>query len=316
MSDIEIATRVPKKYRFPFFTKSVYFLPRLPLLLTRLHRICWYAADRYVRDLKSKEELSSRVLEGLAALATYLVSEARSIERGTSKDAKDHVPGDRVRDPGALARELRWRVRNARGVDSDGEGGAPTQATSSTSTFGGNTAKRKRTEEPSSVVGENEAGKGTTNGNRVTPELPVKFRNFVPRPWVETRRDSAVSTCWVAPDSIQEEEASEAKLVPEESPGAAELQTRVDTIIKTRRSEGEDGKVVQERQTITRTLDIYTWDSSAVGSFGEDVKMDDEVHLSGLKGQEHIVNTSIPMSDTSMSGVDAQILKSPLRQQL
>lgn len=219
-----------------------------------------------------------------------------------------------MRDPGALARELRWRVRNARGVDSDGEGGAPGPVTSSASTSGGTTAKRKRTEEPSSAVSENGASKVNENGNgiAVTSELPVKFRNFVPRGWVETRRDSAVSTCWVAPDSIQEEE--EAKLVPEGSPGAAELQTRVDTIIKTRRSEGEDGKIVQERQTITRTLDIYTWDSRATGSFGEDVKMgkvDDRAQSSGLKGQEQNMNTSIALSDTSMSGVDAQILKSP-----
>ncbi|KAF8610108.1 Clavaminate synthase-like protein [Ceratobasidium sp. AG-I] len=291
--DIEITTRVPKKFCFPFFTK-----------------ICWYAADRYVRDLKSKEEFPSRVLEGLATLATFLVNEARSIERGTSKDAKDRVPGDRVRDPGALARELRWRVRNARGVESDGEGGAPGPSTFSAPTSGGTTAKRKRTEEPSSA--------GNTNGDgaRVIPELPVKFRNFVPRSWVETRRDSAISTCWVASDSIQEEEALEAKLVPEGSPGAAELQTRVDTIIKTRRSEGEDGKIVQERQTITRTLDIYTWDSSAAVSLGEDVKMGnmDEAQLSGLKGQEHTVNTSTASGDISMTGLDAQILKSPTTQ--
>ncbi|KAG9089737.1 JmjC domain-containing histone demethylation protein 1, partial [Ceratobasidium sp. 392] len=125
--DIEIATRVPKKFRFPFFTK-----------------ICWYAADKYVRDLKAKEEFSPRVLEGLTALASFLVGEARSIERGTGKEAREHVPGDRIKEPGALARELRWRVRNARGVDSDGEGG-PMHVPAPTHTAG---VKRKRAEEP------------------------------------------------------------------------------------------------------------------------------------------------------------------------
>ncbi|CUA72263.1 PHD finger and JmjC domain protein, putative [Rhizoctonia solani] len=236
--DIEINTRVPKKFRFPFFTK-----------------MCWYAADKYVRDLKAKEDLSLRVLEGLASLATFLVSEARAIERGGAKDkdkeAKDQVPGDRVREPGSLARELRWRVRNARGLDSDGEGsGSPVPPVPSTNGVGSG-AKRKRTEEPV-VVPKIEEEK---------PESPVVFRNFVPRKWNEVRRDSVVTTCFVDPESIHEEEAMD-KLVQEGTTGAAELQTKVDTIVKTRRF-NQDGKTVVERQTIMRTLDIYTWDENA-----------------------------------------------------
>ncbi|KDN49370.1 hypothetical protein RSAG8_02072, partial [Rhizoctonia solani AG-8 WAC10335] len=234
--NIEISTRVPKKFRFPFFTK-----------------MCWYAADKYVRDLKAKEELSPRVLEGLTSLATFLVSEARAIERGgkdKEKDTKDQVPGDRVREPGSLARELRWRVRNARGLDSDGEGSGPSVAAPTTNGVGTG-AKRKRTEEPAPKSEEEK------------PESPVVFRNFIPRKWTEVRRDSAVTTCFVDPSSIHEEEAMD-KLVQEGAAGAAELQTKVDTIVKTRRYKGQDqdGKTVVERQTITRTLDIYTWDES------------------------------------------------------
>ncbi|KAJ1310399.1 hypothetical protein OPQ81_007137 [Rhizoctonia solani] len=236
--DIEINTRVPKKFRFPFFTK-----------------ICWYAADKYVRDLKAKEEFSPRVLEGLASLASFLVSEARVIERGAGKEkekeAREQVPGDRVREPGALARELRWRVRNARGLDSDGEGSGPPVAPPSTNGTGNGT-KRKRTEEPAPKIEEEK------------PESPVVFKNFVPRKWTEVRRDSAVTTCFVDPSSIHEEEAMD-KLVQEGTAGAAELQTKVDTIVKTRRynDKDQDGKTVVERQTITRTLDIYTWDEKA-----------------------------------------------------
>lgn len=46
------------------------------------------------------------------------------MERGSEvakKEAKDNVPTDRVKDPSLLARELRWRVRSAAGVDSDAE---------------------------------------------------------------------------------------------------------------------------------------------------------------------------------------------------
>ncbi|KEP53580.1 JmjC domain histone demethylation protein [Rhizoctonia solani 123E] len=236
--DIEINTRVPKKFRFPFFTKN---------------RICWYAADKYVRDLKAKEDLSLRVLEGLASLTTFLVSEARAIERGgkdKEKEVKDQVPGDRVREPGSLARELRWRVRNARGLDSDGEGSGSSAPAPATNGVGTGT-KRKRTEEPAPKSEEEKS------------ESPVVFRNFIPRKWTEVRRDSAVTTCFVDPSSIHEEEAMD-KLVQEGTAGAAELQTKVDTIVKTRRfkDKDHDGKTVVERQTITRTLDIYTWDEN------------------------------------------------------
>ncbi|KAG8760511.1 JmjC domain-containing histone demethylation protein 1 [Serendipita sp. 396] len=105
--DIEIRTRVPKKFRFPLFTK-----------------LCWYVGEKYCKDLKAKEDFSPRVLKSLDALAGFLVSEARTIERGSEvakKEAKENVPTDRVKDASLLARELRWRVRSAAGVDSDTE---------------------------------------------------------------------------------------------------------------------------------------------------------------------------------------------------
>jgi F-box/leucine-rich repeat protein 10/11 len=86
--------------------------------------LCWYVAERYCRDLKSKEEFSPRVLKSLDALAGFLVMEARTLERGSEiakKEARENVPADRVKDPSLLARELRWRVRSAAGVDSDAE---------------------------------------------------------------------------------------------------------------------------------------------------------------------------------------------------
>ncbi|KAI8998935.1 Clavaminate synthase-like protein [Trametes punicea] len=103
--EIEIATHVPKKFRFPHFVK-----------------LCWYAGEKYLRDLKAKEDFSPRVLESVEALADFLVAEARTMERGTEsakRQAKEEVPGDRIKDAPALARELRWRVRHAAGYSSD-----------------------------------------------------------------------------------------------------------------------------------------------------------------------------------------------------
>ncbi|PPQ63192.1 hypothetical protein CVT24_005737 [Panaeolus cyanescens] len=109
--EIEIATQVPKKFTFPMFTK-----------------LCWYVGDKYLRDLKSPSGggFGSRVLEGVLRLSDYLVSEARMLENGNDqqkKEAKEQIPSDRVKDGPAMARELRWRVKQAMGYSSEDESG-------------------------------------------------------------------------------------------------------------------------------------------------------------------------------------------------
>ncbi|EIW60698.1 Clavaminate synthase-like protein [Trametes versicolor FP-101664 SS1] len=132
--EIEIATHVPKKFRFPFFA-----------------RLCWYAGEKYLRDLKAKEEFSPRVLDSVEALAEFLVAESRTIERGVDpakRQAKEEVPGDRIKDAPALARELRWRVRHAAGYASDDDGRSHRKAKGAVNGDGstnGTGNKRKRT---------------------------------------------------------------------------------------------------------------------------------------------------------------------------
>ena len=87
-----------------------------------MNRLCWYAGEKYLRDLKAKEEFSQRILDSVEVLAEFLVAEARVMEKGTDhakREAKEQVPGDRVKDAPAMARELRWRVRLAGGYESD-----------------------------------------------------------------------------------------------------------------------------------------------------------------------------------------------------
>ncbi|KAJ3723511.1 jumonji protein [Lentinula guzmanii] len=105
--DIEIRTQVPKKFRFPMFTK-----------------LCWYVGDKYMKDLKNGIIPSSRVLDSLSSLVDFLLSETRVLERGSvqaKKEAKEQIPHDRVKDGPALARELAWRLRHASGNASDDE---------------------------------------------------------------------------------------------------------------------------------------------------------------------------------------------------
>lgn len=141
--DIEIRTRVPKKFRFPLFT-----------------RLCWYVGEKYCKDLKSKEEFPIRILKSIDALATFLVSEARIMERGSEvakKEAKENVPADRIKDPSLLARELRWRVRSAAGADSDAElgGDGDELVPVKREPGGGRHPGRKRKEEHSTVLFKN-----------------------------------------------------------------------------------------------------------------------------------------------------------------
>ncbi|EGN96043.1 hypothetical protein SERLA73DRAFT_162011 [Serpula lacrymans var. lacrymans S7.3] len=149
--EIETSTHVPKKFRFPLFT-----------------RLCWYVGDKYLRDLKAKEEFSTRVLESLAALAKYLVLEVRSMERGSEqakRDAKEQVPSDRIKDAAALARELRWRVRVACGYSSDEEDM-------------GCSSRKMLANGLASAVGSKRRRVHSNDADR-----PNIFKNYVPKAW-------------------------------------------------------------------------------------------------------------------------------------
>lgn len=94
------------------------------------------------------------------------MAEARAIERsgdGKRKEAKDRVPSDKVKEPSAISRELRWRVRLALGFLSDDEGDGVAERFRIT---GRTSGKRKR-------VSENSDGDANNN----------PFRHFRPRAW-------------------------------------------------------------------------------------------------------------------------------------
>ncbi|EPQ58517.1 jumonji protein [Gloeophyllum trabeum ATCC 11539] len=224
--DIEISTHVPKKFRFPFFAK-----------------LCWYAGEKYLRDLKAREEFSPRVLESVEALADFLVSEARTMERGTEqakREAKEQVPGDRVKDASALARELRWRVQQARGHLSDDEDS------------GGSARKRKHGEMDSADDG--------------TP----MFKHFKPRSWdrvlaqpketlqkvIKGRKppdEDTWNSDWIDHLSDSAMDTGEGDEL--------ELRRRRDVVIKFRRTEKG-----LERHRVERVVEEWEWVGAAAAS--------------------------------------------------
>ncbi|KAF7971632.1 hypothetical protein HWV62_24129 [Athelia sp. TMB] len=253
--NIEIATHVPKKFRFPMFAK-----------------LCWYAADKYLRDIKAKEEFSTRVYEGIEALAGFLISEVRTIERGTEqskKEVKDQIPADRVKDAPALARELRWRVRLAAGLESDDESLAPKAALS-------NGAKRKRSQA------------------EVAVEQPARFKNFKPRIWEAVSETSgepekqviqaakpngtAWKDQWVAWSESAPSEGVE---------GQADVCRRRDVTVKVRRT-----ATGVERQKVERVLEEWVWGEGASALFPEETKHeadDSKMEIDVVESKDSIV---------------------------
>lgn len=221
--EIEIATQVPKKFRFPMFTK-----------------LCWYVGDKYLRDFKSAagSSLPPRVLNGVLTLAEFLVSEARILEKGSEqakKEAKEQIPTDRIKDAPAVARELRWRAKRALGYSSDDEGG------------------RKGKYSPTPVAG--------SKRRRVDEEEETsQFKNFKPKPWdaaVTTKEDENVSTCRAAKPETEGDWTGR-WMAGTEGEGTGEEEATVkkgrEVVIKVRRT-----RTGLERQRIERTVEEWTW---------------------------------------------------------
>ncbi|KAJ7734938.1 jumonji superfamily protein [Mycena maculata] len=220
---IENATQVPKKFRFPLFSK-----------------LCWYVGDKYLRDLKTPAGASypPRVLTSLLALAEFLVSEIRILERGSDqakKEVRDQIPSDRVKDPAAVARELRWRVRLAVGNASDDEGSSAVKTN-------GVGIKRKRTAEE---------------------EERPRFKNFKPRQWDNVIEDAQEGEARIinAPKPSDNDETWKERwvewtngAVDGDSAGEVEVKSRTETIVRIRRT-GEG----LERQRVERVVESWEW---------------------------------------------------------
>lgn len=216
------------------------------------------------------------MLESVEALADFLVAESRTIEKGTEsakRVAKDEVPGDRIKDASALARELRWRVRLANGYASDEDAKSRRKLANGAASGSGSSTtgkKRKRAEE------------------ELDAEDAIQtFLHFRPRRW-----DSVVAyplekeqTTVKAKKPAAEEEGwadawSAAKDMDELMEGKAEevvVQRRRDVVVKVRRT----AKGL-ERQRVERILEDWTWDDKTEKSSAPEASVPAEAN--GLAG--------------------------------
>lgn len=116
MYAIELATRVPRKFRFPHFV-----------------RLCWFTARYYVTRLcvaiasesNTPQDLGTRVLDGLKQLSSFLIEQTTrfpktaDVSQERRRIARESVPWQYIKDPVALARHFRMLVLQARGESLD-----------------------------------------------------------------------------------------------------------------------------------------------------------------------------------------------------
>jgi len=212
-----------------------------PIFIIFSIRLCWYVGEKYLRDLKAKEEFSPRILDSLEALAVFLVSEVRIMERGSEnakRDAREQVPTERVKDPAAMARELRWRARLAAGHASDDEGNGAQRMTAATNGHGVNGSKRKRLDSEERSV----------------------FRNFKPRAWENVKEDVTLNETreskGVRPEEGEEWKEHWVKWRDDTDGGGepADVNRRQHVVVKVRRT-----LTGVERQRIERVVEEWVW---------------------------------------------------------
>lgn len=112
---VELNTKVPKKFRFPYFV-----------------RLLWYTALHYsslLRPLPPSSPLPAsvnpRILRGLKRLSDFLIDQTNRFAKTSQASperkriARENVPWDKVKDPVATARELRLCVLRGLGEELD-----------------------------------------------------------------------------------------------------------------------------------------------------------------------------------------------------
>ncbi|TXT09207.1 hypothetical protein VHUM_02681 [Vanrija humicola] len=237
MRQIEIDTKVPQRFRFPFFEK-----------------LCWFVAEKNVFDLRALRAYRpgakpatvtkpvDRVLRGLVALAHFLIKQVRMMEDPETDDKHrkliwNRIPAE-VQDPGALAHELLWRVEQELPDSWEDEEEVKVEET-------GTKGRKKKSSSA--------AANGSTKSLQLL-DKPVSSRTwrFSPAPWEQ--QDNPISqtktTVMLARPGATEPE--EAELVE-----AVYRQRR-------KRTRAEDGELVLEEQDLVFTERRTTWRDAEV----------------------------------------------------
>lgn len=116
--NIELATKVPRKFRYPHFVKLLWLVGK-----HYYERLSQHPADQPL-PLSLR---APRVLDGLQELSSFLIEQTTRLAKGAQVSgerrrlARENIPAKKIPDPVWLSRELRKVVLKARGEPLDAE---------------------------------------------------------------------------------------------------------------------------------------------------------------------------------------------------
>ncbi|GAA6007354.1 [Histone H3]-lysine-36 demethylase [Rhodotorula paludigena] len=115
---IELATKVPRKFRYPHFVKLLWLVGR-----HYHHLLTSHPADQPLPLSLS----ARRVLDGLKELSSFLIEQTTRFAKGANvsaerrRIARENIPWNKIPDPVTLSRDFRKAVLKARGEEADAE---------------------------------------------------------------------------------------------------------------------------------------------------------------------------------------------------
>ncbi|GAA5824383.1 hypothetical protein JCM11251_000399 [Rhodosporidiobolus azoricus] len=118
---IELATKVPRKFRFPHFVRLLWFVAK-----TYHARLASHFSTTPALPLPP-DLCSARVLEGLKQLSSFLIEQTTRFAKGANVSserrrlARENIPHSKISDPVGLSREFRKVVLRAMGEEADRE---------------------------------------------------------------------------------------------------------------------------------------------------------------------------------------------------
>ncbi|GAA5955986.1 hypothetical protein JCM21900_002639 [Sporobolomyces salmonicolor] len=280
--EIELATKVPKKFRYPHFVK-----------------LLWLVANHYQSFLTAHQlpptpdrplpiTVNARVLAGLKVLSSFLIQQTTRFAKGAAvsaerrRVARENVPWTKVNDPVKLSREFRKTVLRALGEELDAECFLPHVAhveepveAGGTHGAGANGTKRSGSVGAGAAGGKRKAdSQEPPEGAHAVTKAKIKHASSslttnggAPAPPSAAAGAGEIVSRQTAPvvAATRQEERFDPKR-PELGPKLAEVKESRSTQMVVRRWEdegGEKGAVVVETRTVLTVVERVRWPASA-----------------------------------------------------
>ncbi|GAA5889444.1 hypothetical protein JCM5296_006363 [Sporobolomyces johnsonii] len=283
--EIELATKVPKKFRYPHFVKLLWLVANHYQSLLTAHQL------PPTPDRPLPITVNARVLNGLKALSSFLIQQTTRFAKGAAvsaerrRVARENVPWAKVSDPVKLSREFRKTVLRALGDELDAECflphvahvEEPAEAGGPPGVGGANGTKRSG----SVGVGSSAGGKRKADSQE-PPEgahhaaTKAKIKHATnggspaPPPAAAAAGAGEIVSRQTAPvvAATRQEERFDPKR-PELGPKLAEVKESRSTQMVVRRWEdegGEKGAVVVETRTVLTVVERVRWPAPSTSS--------------------------------------------------